>query len=400
MIRTSIGEYIDPEEPSGKWDVGGLLQWAQRMFKVALTQNQMRKMSPEEIEGAMLDAATEHYSAVDLSPIAVYLDPQYAYSALAEWARTKFGVAVEVGELDDEPKRELAALLRSRVRASYTERELAYPVEWCIERAFGQENVDRAAAAESVAQWVNEKYNADWTPERVAGHSTTALRDELVEAARSYRDGGLEREVDANLNRADGEHAAAWGAKRFGRAWNQKRFDAFEGDLREALIDQGRALIRWELTRLEHFVLLRIYDQAWKDHLLEMDHLKDAIAQRPLGGDQTHPQSQFAIEGRDLFTQMWARIAERVTEVIFKVRATAGDGRGGQAAPGGAAAMSFQHSDATGAGFASADQAAAMRAQNVDAKVETIRREQPRVGRNDPCPCGSGKKFKQCHGRT
>ena len=41
-----------------------------------------------------------------------------------------------------------------------------------------------------------------------------------------------------------------------------------------------------------------------------------------------------------------------------------------------------------------------MRAQNVEQKVETIRREQPRVGRNDPCPCGSGKKYKQCHGKT
>jgi preprotein translocase subunit SecA len=172
----------------------------------------------------------------------------------------------------------------------------------------------------------------------------------------------------------------------------------------------GREMLRWELSRLENFVLLRLYDQAWKDHLLEMDHLKHAIMQRPLGGDQTHPQSQYAIEGREYFDKMWSRISERVTDMIFKVKMTSGPGGpSGQAggpgpeAGGGGPSLQMQHADATGAGFAgaaAADQAAAMRAQGVEKKVETIRRAQPRVKRNDPCPCGSGKKFKQCCGRN
>ena len=173
------------------------------------------------------------------------------------------------------------------------------------------------------------------------------------------------------------------------------------------MVAQGREWLRWELTRLEQFVLLRIYDQAWKDHLLEMDHLKHAIMQRPLGGDQTHPQSQYAIEGRDLFTQMWSRIAARVTDLIFKIQATSDDEGGDSArrsvsAGAGRTSMQLQHADSTGAGFsgAAADQRAAMRSQNVDAKPETIRRDKPKVGRNDPCPCGSGKKYKQCHGKS
>ncbi|MEK6676293.1 MAG: SEC-C metal-binding domain-containing protein, partial [Planctomycetota bacterium] len=163
----------------------------------------------------------------------------------------------------------------------------------------------------------------------------------------------------------------------------------------------GRESLRWELTRLEQYVLLRIYDQAWKDHLLEMDHLKTAIMQRPLGGDQTHPQSQYAIEGRDLFSQMWSRVAARVTDMIFKIRESSGNGQAPQQQTAGRPQHQLRHADATGAGFSgsSGDQAAAMRAQNVESKVETIRREAPRVGRNDPCPCGSGKKFKQCHGK-
>ena len=229
----------------------------------------------------------------------------------------------------------------------------------------------------------------------------------MLELNRDYFAGRLEKEIDAAIAGQSREEAIEWAKRRFGRAWNQERFDRFEGSFRDAIVAQGREMLRWELTRLEHFVLLRIYDQAWKDHLLEMDHLKTAIMQRPLGGDQTHPQSQFAIEGRQLFNQMWSRIAGRVTDMIFKVRAAGGgaegDGRaeGVPGSRGGPAPLVFRHAEATGAGFSAptADQQAAMKAQGVEAKIETIRREQPRGGRNDPCPCGSGKKYKQCHGR-
>ncbi|MCH8967617.1 MAG: SEC-C domain-containing protein [Planctomycetes bacterium] len=94
---------------------------------------------------------------------------------------------------------------------------------------------------------------------------------------------------------------------------------------------------------------------------------------------------------------MWDRIRETVTDRIFKVRLSA-DAQAGASAYG---KMQVRHDEATGAGFAgaAADQAAAMKAQNQPQKVETIRREEVKVGRNQPCPCGSGKKYKQCHGK-
>jgi preprotein translocase subunit SecA len=220
----------------------------------------------------------------------------------------------------------------------------------------------------------------------------------LVKLNEEFLYGGkIEQEFEKALSGKSDEEQIAWTQQRCGRSWNQREFDEFDGDPREALLDQGRRMLKWELVRLEQYILLRIYDQAWKDHLLEMDHLKSAIMQRPLGGDQTHPQSQYAIEGRDLFAQMWARIAGRVTDLVFKVQA----GGGGEQATTGTSgpALSLAHASATGAGFANADQAAAMKAQGQEAKAQTIRREEPKVGRNDPCPCGSGKKYKNCHGK-
>ena len=96
---------------------------------------------------------------------------------------------------------------------------------------------------------------------------------------------------------------------------------------------------------------------------------------------------------------MWKSIRERVTDMIFKV--SHGQGGGGTEESRSTTQLQARHDSATGAGFAGAseDQQAAMRAQGEGAKPVTIRREAPKVGRNDPCPCGSGKKYKQCCGR-
>ncbi len=395
-IRTSFGEYIDADEDPKNWDVGGLSKWAERAFKTNLSQNQLRKMTPRDIEDTLYTAAEDYYKNLDLSPIAIFLDEHFAQRGVADWATQKCGIPIALDDLLDHSREEVEQMLKERVRTAYHERELAYPVETCIERAYGGETVDETMAAHAVASWANSKFRAEWTPEDVNGKTPQVLRSELLALATTAYDEGIAKEVAENTAGKDREAAIEWAKGRFGSAWNEDRFDRFEGDVADALVDQGREMIRWELTRLEHYVLLRIHDQAWKDHLLEMDHLKDAISQRPLGGDQTHPQSQYAIEGRVLFKQMWARIATRVTDVIFKVRATPTGTTTTGTAP--SRVMSFSHGDATGAGFTGADQAAAMRAQG-EQKVETIRREEPKVGRNDPCPCGSGKKYKQCHGR-
>ncbi len=403
-IRTSIGEYIDPDEPSKSWDIGGLLTWAKRMFNVPFSQNHLRKMEPREIEDAIIEAANDHYDKLDLGGIALYLDAKYPHQALVDWAKAKFDIEVGVEEALEMSKTDIEKLLHDRVSQAYRSREMRYPVEWCVERAFADEAEDNATAANTIVAWTNSKFGVGWTLDDVQGHDASEIIDKLFELNESFFNGKLEEEIDAGLSGKTPEEAVNWAHERFGRAWNPQRFEEavngrLDGDYRAAIVEQGREMLRWELTRLEQYVLLRIYDQAWKDHLLEMDHLKTAIMQRPLGGDQSHPQSQFAIEGRQLFRQMWARIAGRVTDIIFKIRGATLDDGGHQRK----IAMSMSHADSTGAGFAggaSADQEAAMKAQGSEQKVETIRRDQPKVGRNDPCPCGSGKKYKQCHGKN
>ncbi|MEK6676135.1 MAG: hypothetical protein AABZ47_10835, partial [Planctomycetota bacterium] len=199
QVRTSVGEYIDADEPPAQWDVGGLLQWAQRAFHFSMTQNQLRKMEPREIENALLEAANEHYDSIDLSGISIYLHPQYALQSLADWARNKFAIKVDVAEFVDFPEAEIRRLLEERIREAYRQREMSYPVESCLERAFAEVGTDSAAAADLVVQWTNAKYNVGWTLVDVQGQSLHELHDRLLTLSREYFSGRLEREVDDQI---------------------------------------------------------------------------------------------------------------------------------------------------------------------------------------------------------
>jgi len=405
LIHTTVGEYIDVEAPAAEWDTRGLVDWAQRSFQAAITQNQLRKMEPDEITEWLVENAAKHYAAVDLDGIGPFLAEDYPLLMLTDWCRGKFAINVPSESLREKPAGTIVEMLRERIEEVYHQREISYPVEAALERSgVLHEGADSAYVAAAIAEWTSRKYGIPRKPEEFQNRDPQDIYRELLALNQDFLDNGrLDREIEKATSGRSEEDAVAWAQKRFGPAWNAERFARSTEPLESRLNEQGREMLRYELSRLEQAVLLRIHDQCWKDHLLEMDHLKHAIMQRPMGGDQTHPQSQYAIEGREIFDQMWTRIRDRITDIILKVRLGAGPGGTATAQPEQGQRLQMAHGDATGAGFASAaadaDQRAAMRAQGVDQKAETIRREQPRVGRNDPCPCGSGKKYKQCHGR-
>ncbi|MCP4250667.1 MAG: hypothetical protein GY778_26800 [bacterium] len=399
-IRRSIGEYIDEDEERSSWDIGGLQSWAERAYRVAITKNQLRKMEPEEIVESLTEAAEAYYDHLNLDAVAKFTNPRYLHAALAEWARTRFEIELKSEQLAELPTEDVAENVKTLVREKYTRREIEYPVDYTLARTAAVGGADGAQVADGIVHWANAKYGLGWKLEDTQGQSLSDLRQRLVKINEEFLIGGrLEKEIDEALAAKQPEELREWAKKRFGPTWNEKLLDQGPDDARDTLVEMGRHMLTWELRILEHRVLLQLYDQMWKDHLLELDRLETSIKQRPLGGDQTHPQSQYAIEGRDLFQQMWARLRERIVDLILKI----------QAGPGGASGqaprereLQMRHMDATGAGFAgaAAGQESAMRAQGAPAKVETIRREQPKVGRNAPCPCGSGKKYKQCHGKT
>ena len=164
------------------------------------------------------------------------------------------------------------------------------------------------------------------------------------------------------------------------------------GGLEELLRERVRALHAERevaftppvMRQLEKFVLLQTIDQLWKEHLLNMDHLKEGIGLRGYG--QRNPLQEYQKEGFEMFEEMIASIHEDAVQKAFTVQAVRADdlARLEQRRRPQPAQMTM-----SGGGEAPA--------QRAQAKTGG-RRDAPQGGRTDPCPCGSGKKYKKCHG--
>src|SRR5688572_28320457 len=146
---------------------------------------------------------------------------------------------------------------------------------------------------------------------------------------------------------------------------------------------------RPEMRRMERALLLQILDSAWKEHLLAMDHLRSSVGLR--GYAQIDPKVEYKREGMALFDTMWTSVGNYVTDLIFKMEQL-DEGFVGSTMVETAAIKE----EAPAASEIERQQQAAIAGTEADKKLEPIRNREPRVGRNDPCPCGSGKKYKQC----
>jgi len=141
------------------------------------------------------------------------------------------------------------------------------------------------------------------------------------------------------------------------------------------------------MRHFEKAVMLQVLDSQWKDHLAAMDHLRQGIHLR--GYAQKNPKEEYKREAFQLFSDMLDRIKHEVISLITRVQIRQEQDvealEAQRQAPSG---VRYEHPSATG-GETEAE----------TAEIQTVTRHAPKVGRNAPCPCGSGKKYKQCHGK-
>jgi len=137
----------------------------------------------------------------------------------------------------------------------------------------------------------------------------------------------------------------------------------------------------------ERIIMLNIIDAQWKDHLLALDHLKQGIGL--VGYGQKDPLVEYKKESFDLFQAMLDRIDTTTIRSLFNLQVVS-EQQPDELQRRRAARRSSLN-------FTGPNQGAAAAGEE-DGKIKTVVRDQPKVGRNDPCPCGSGKKYKKCHG--
>ncbi len=223
--------------------------------------------------------------------------------------------------------------------------------------------------------------------------SGQGLTDSVQDMIEDIVDELVERFTDEKTDFDDWDLAAlaeaAWG--QFGLKLNLPTIpDQYRtiGGLRDYLLEkaqEGYAKKEAEVTpeimrELEKFIMLQAVDNQWKDHLLSMDHLKEGIGLRGYG--QRDPLKEFQREGYELFLEMSARIKEESVRNLFLVKIASQE---------------------------DVEELSPQREQEIQlsrggseepSKPKTVRRQTEKIGRNEPCPCGSGKKYKKCCGKA
>ena len=154
------------------------------------------------------------------------------------------------------------------------------------------------------------------------------------------------------------------------------------------------------MRRIEKQIMLQVLDTLWKEHLATMDHLRQGIHLRAYA--QKNPKQEYKRESFELFEQLLKSLKDEVVKFLSHVQIQRQDEAQQIERQRREAAerekLAFQHDQASGLAPAAEEEDAAP-AGEAPPVPQTFTREQPKVGRNEPCPCGSGKKYKQCHGR-
>ena len=186
--------------------------------------------------------------------------------------------------------------------------------------------------------------------------------------------------------------------------------DALWERVQAKYVDKERVVPREILRRVERDLMLQIVDTQWKDHLYSLDHLKDGISLRSYG--QRDPLVEYKKESYQLFQDMRSRVEAEMVRYLWWLRPVEGEPDAIVApvrpaprrqtpliysGPSDSAPASFPPSGPA-RGFPPAGAPRPARTGGDDAPIRQVKRDEPKIGRNDPCYCGSGKKYKKCHG--
>ena len=410
-----------PQEMEDEWNWRALVNWSNKRLGTNYQEHTLKKMDRQEMIDELVEKSHKHIATVDLSEGEPTLDADFGLRTLAAWMKHRFGIETTPDEFRDvEDKQTVIDSLVERAEAAYMLKEAEYPGLAGLSRYAELEGDIYSLDREGLVAWVKRRFDANLDVDDVR-MTHDELKSQLLEFSQSTSGAAEHAQAEAEARLADlfddssGDQTTVAVASDGGEAitkfakWMKEDLQysiAFEDLSRMtrqelALVLSGAVDDRYhpEMRRMERQVLLNIVDDAWKSHLLTMDHLRSSVGLK--GYAQMDPKVEYKREGMRLFDSMWDNIGDRVTDLIFRmeslnqdfIRSTYHDGEA-------------RHDEARSMARAAADSptqkaAASSASSNKEesTRPDPIRNAGPRVGRNDPCPCGSGKKYKQCHMR-
>jgi preprotein translocase subunit SecA len=408
-LQGGVEENLGADE-AREWNWQAMAAQINSRYGLKTTDRQLKQIGKDNLIDQIAHEAVKAIEAIDLSEGKPYLEPDWGVRSLCDWARLKFGVKVTPEELAGKGEAEVGALLRHRVRDLYQQKEVEFPVITGMARFMserGQANMPGGQRynREGLYQWALERFPASRETLREEDFQTqprSRLKEILLEASRACVPAKHQETIDVQVEETfegstrpvDAEDARELG----GWARTELKLPVQDAELTgvspdaaaDVLWNAYDLLYRPEMRPMERSLLLMQLDTSWKNHLYQMDHLRSGIGL--VGYAQEDPKTVYKQEGMKEFRTMWDGVEDKVTEMVFRMEES----------------EAFQENIWTiGATTKAAaptlqSQAAEQPATNAGGEpkvTDPIRNRGAKVGRNDPCPCGSGKKYKNCHMR-
>jgi preprotein translocase subunit SecA len=433
QIREAIEENLPSDAEPAEWNWQALAGWANTRFGLNIKDKDLRKLAKfskdeveldrDELTNLIEDQATAAIKEVDLTPAAEFLAEAWGHRSLAGWLHHKFGLALDPASWSAVAKDQVVKQLETEARSLYARKEAEFPVRVGMTRYMPVErhgSMPPRFDREGLASWFNTRFGGAVDAHQLQTFTRPEIEKQLIDLAyQLYGGAQLSDALNGKLEAAFGAEPASsktpsppdmtaladlahWARQELGVESTADELANLGADAtRRKLADPLDTKHRPEMREMEKVLVLQFLDSSWMEHLRGMDHLRSSVGLR--GYAQVDPKVEYKREGMKLFEEMWKGISDKVTDLIFRMeqidpaflnyigaqwqldRATTIH----ESAPSDAVA-------ATGGIRAQQEAAIAASKGGADKKVEPLRNTGRKVGRNDPCPCGSGKKFKAC----
>ena len=383
------------------------LGWVRQKFDIALDFEEFREMESQKFKKRLRELTHEKYREKEIRfPVLAGLlhftvrDAQgkrYDREGLVRWAKERFDVDLSLDDLKNKQRAEIEEVMFEQSKTASEKTPAVYAeLRTRIDRLLGAAGFDgekireknrtvgQARAGQASA---GSKFAARSISQQASGNKYTGKYSSGKGRGRRQDEEQVKSTLDRNMPEL--VPFCEWSNAELNAHLTPEtvaEWDVHEWEDRLCSIAEDR--FNPEMRKMERSLVLQILDTIWKEHLQVMDQLRSSIGLR--GYAQIDPKVEFKREGMRIFEDMWNTIFERVTNLIFRMEQFDPD----------FVSSTWKETSAT---HAEAENAVANAAQEqqeaIDgsaAKTETIRNSGPKVGRNDPCPCGSGKKYKHC----
>jgi preprotein translocase subunit SecA len=413
QIYDAIEENLPEEEEESEWNWEALAKWSNVRWGTNFRDRDLKKIGRDNLSEELIKLSHEAIGKIDLSECTRLLDSDYGVKTACAWLRERFGVELTPEEVSSLSSQAFIDLALERARNSYDERESEYPVLAGIYRFSSRNQSGPQLQRDELVEWARRRFNIDLSIDDFKTKQRDEIRQMLVEWSRKNNIKANEiaaeaqQRIDAlffesgsniTLGQVTGHNGKLDGFSQWLRDvcnTNLTSADLSKLDLQEARRKVAQLVedrYRPEMRRMERAVLLQILDQAWKEHLLGMDHLRSSVGLR--GYAQIDPKVEYKREGMRMFETMWSSVANYVTNLIFKMEQLDENFVGSTWVESAAI-----HESAPSTSDIAEQQQAAIQGSDTKQKLEPIRNRDEKIGRNQTCPCGSGKKYKNCCGK-